>query len=67
MIIAHRLSTIVECDVICFIENGEILEKGTHEELMQLNGKYAELNRLQHGVNTPSTIIIPDQEEIEYV
>ncbi|WP_246288863.1 peptidase domain-containing ABC transporter [Bacillus haikouensis] len=67
MIIAHRLSTIVECDLICFIENGEILEKGTHEELMEQNGKYAELSRLQHGGSTRAAIAIPDQEEIEYV
>ncbi|WP_375162864.1 peptidase domain-containing ABC transporter [Rossellomorea sp. SC111] len=67
MIIAHRLSTIVECDVICFIEKGEILEKGTHEELMALNGRYAELFRLQHGRNATPTVNILNQEEMEYV
>ncbi|WP_234969298.1 peptidase domain-containing ABC transporter [Bacillus massilinigeriensis] len=67
MIIAHRLSTIVECDVICFIEKGEIIEKGTHEELMALNGRYAELYRLQHGGNATPTVNIPNQEEMEYV
>ena len=42
-IIAHRLNTIKEADLILFIEDKHILEKGTHEELLKLNGKYAEL------------------------
>ncbi len=49
IIIAHRLSTIVACDFICFIENGQIIEQGTHEELIRLNGKYAKMIRLQSG------------------
>ena len=42
-IIAHRLNTIKDADLILFIEDKHILEKGTHEELLKLNGKYAEL------------------------
>lgn len=48
-IIAHRLSTIRDSDIIILIENGEIVEKGTHEELMSINGKYALMYRTQAG------------------
>lgn len=40
IIIAHRLSTVVDCDKIILIEYGKIIEEGTHEELINLNGKY---------------------------
>ena len=45
IIIAHRLSTIRSADRIILIDEGEIKEEGTHEQLMQANGKYAELYR----------------------
>ena len=45
--IAHRLSTLREADTLCVIENGEVKEKGTHDELIRLKGKYFELYRLQ--------------------
>jgi len=48
LIIAHRLSTIVYCDLICFIENGKIIEQGTHNELIAYGGKYAKMIMLQH-------------------
>ena len=41
--IAHRLSTIVDSDVIFVLENGKIIEKGKHNDLLQLGGKYATL------------------------
>jgi ATP-binding cassette subfamily B protein len=43
-IIAHRLSTIREADLIMVIEDGNIIEKGNHNELMNLGGKYYSLN-----------------------
>lgn len=42
-IIAHRLNTIKDADLIIFIENKHIIEAGTHEELLKLNGKYSKL------------------------
>jgi ABC-type transport system involved in Fe-S cluster assembly fused permease/ATPase subunit len=42
-VIAHRLSTIVEADQIIVIEKGEIAQRGTHHELLELGGKYSEL------------------------
>lgn len=45
--ISHRLSSTRFCDRIFFIENGEIVEEGTYDELMKLNGKYANLFYIQ--------------------
>lgn len=46
--IAHRLSTARGADVIIVLDKGEIIEKGTHEELLKLNGKYASMWRDQN-------------------
>ena len=45
--IAHRLSTLRDADMLCVIENGELKELGTHDQLIRSKGKYFELYRLQ--------------------
>ncbi len=46
-IVAHRLSTIREADVILVLKGGRIMEKGTHDELLQKGGFYASLYNSQ--------------------
>tara|TARA_Y100000780_G_C13678761_1_gene415203 strand:- start:200 stop:1987 length:1788 start_codon:yes stop_codon:yes gene_type:complete len=47
LVIAHRLSTIEKADVIMVMEQGQIVERGTHKELLALNGYYARLHSMQ--------------------
>ena len=47
LFISHRLSTTVMADEIYMLEKGEIIEHGSHEELMKLDGKYAYMFKLQ--------------------
>ncbi len=47
IVIAHRLSTVKDADEICVLNDGEIIERGTHEQLMEQNGAYRRLCDLQ--------------------
>ncbi|MDD4109141.1 MAG: ABC transporter ATP-binding protein, partial [Prolixibacteraceae bacterium] len=47
LVIAHRLSTIKHADLICVLDKGRIAEKGTHQELMQMSGRYKKLHKMQ--------------------
>jgi ABC-type transport system involved in cytochrome bd biosynthesis fused ATPase/permease subunit len=51
-VIAHRLSTIRRADQILVVEQGQIVEHGSHEELFALRGRYYDLYTRQHGVET---------------
>ena len=47
LLVSHRFSTVRMADLILVLDDGEVVESGTHEELMELGGSYAELYRLQ--------------------
>lgn len=47
IIIAHRLSTVQDCDQIIVMHQGRVVERGTHEELIRMNGRYTELLKMQ--------------------
>ncbi|KAG2231879.1 hypothetical protein INT48_006071 [Thamnidium elegans] len=47
IVVAHRLSTIIKSDLIVVLDQGNIIEQGTHEQLIQVNGSYANLVRKQ--------------------
>ncbi len=51
VVVAHRLSTIKNADEIAVVANGRIVEQGTHDELLALGGKYADLYQLQFREN----------------
>lgn len=74
LIIAHRLTTIKECNRIIVLDDGEIVEEGTHDELLEMCGKYYKLwNMQQYGYQVrddeeetiPWEIII-DEDEVTY-
>ncbi len=69
-VIAHRLSTIESADQILVIEAGRILERGTHEELLSLGGRYRELHDRQYGIESdrfinPGEDFTPENSSVE--
>jgi subfamily B ATP-binding cassette protein MsbA len=52
LVIAHRLSTVETADRIVVLSDGEIVESGSHGELIKQNGEYALLHRLQFNDET---------------
>ena len=55
LVIAHRLSTIIAADEILVIEDGRIVQRGNHDELLAAGGRYAELYRTQFGSAADTT------------
>lgn len=62
-VIAHRLSTIRRADQILVIEQGRIVERGTHEELYEMRGRYYDLYTKQHGLET-NLFLAPGEGDI---
>ena len=63
LVIAHRLSTVQSADIICVMEDGRIIESGSHADLFAKGGSYANLCRQQfmlgEGINTPAAQVLP--------
>ena len=55
IVIAHRLSTIRAADVIFAMDKGRVVERGTHDELLALGGRYADMWRLQRSSEATAT------------
>ena len=55
IIIAHRLSTIQNADIIIVLHEGHIVETGTHQELLDANGYYTKLLKLQFNTSSSNT------------
>jgi ABC-type multidrug transport system fused ATPase/permease subunit len=64
-VIAHRLSTIRRADQILVMEHGRIVERGTHEELYALGGRYFELYTKQHGLESNLFLAPGEGDKIE--
>ena len=65
IVIAHRLSTIKNADLICAMKDGKIVEQGTHNELLEMNGYYAGLIRTQLAESEINTIQEKYQRDID--
>jgi ATP-binding cassette subfamily B protein len=64
LVIAHRLSTIVDADEILFLDHGCIIERGTHKELLALNGHYAGMwNRQREAAEARAKLLEAEREE----
>ncbi|WP_202620518.1 ABCB family ABC transporter ATP-binding protein/permease [Methylocystis heyeri] len=64
LVIAHRLSTIVDADEIIFLDHGRIVERGTHQELLDQRGEYAAMwNRQREAAEARAKIIAAQEDE----
>jgi subfamily B ATP-binding cassette protein MsbA len=64
-VIAHRLSTIRQADQILVVEAGRIVERGRHEELLALHGRYYDLYTRQHGLETNLFLAPGEGDKVE--
>jgi subfamily B ATP-binding cassette protein MsbA len=64
-VIAHRLSTIRRAEQILVVEQGLIVERGTHETLYALGGRYYDLYTRQHGLETNLFLAPGEGDKVE--
>jgi ATP-binding cassette subfamily B protein len=64
VIIAHRLSSLMHADEIVVLDEGRIVERGSHAELLAHGGTYAELYELQSRSDAAATLDEPAREEV---
>src|SRR5438093_6960033 len=62
--ISHRFSTVRRADRILFLEHGQLVEQGTHEQLIRLGGRYARLFRLQAAAYTGEDVV-PEEVDLD--
>lgn len=62
LIIAHRLSTIQDCDIIYVLEQGKVVEEGTHQSLLEKKGAYYKLYASQVGNSLNEKDLIENYE-----
>jgi ATP-binding cassette, subfamily B, bacterial len=63
-VVAHRLSTVRDADLILAVEDGRVVEQGTHAELLARGGLYAELHAAQQGAPLPQTPVTLEPEAL---
>src|SRR5207247_8523185 len=61
---SHRFSTVRRADRILFLEHGQLVEQGTHEQLMRLSGRYARLFRLQAAAYSGEDVV-PEEVDLD--
>lgn len=68
IIIAHRISTIINSDYIIYLDDGNIIEEGTHKELLKLNGEYAKMIKLQYenSISNLKNNLYSELDEMSY-
>ena len=66
LVIAHRLSTVVEADEIVFLDHGRVVERGTHQQLLEKNGEYAAMwNRQREAAEARAKLLAAEVEGAE--
>ena len=63
ILVAHRLSTVINADLIAVVNEGRIVEQGSHEGLLQANGSYARL--VEKQLKQRASIVDADREAVE--